>query len=265
MSDSVAVDRSGKGLSLAVYAPALIWIALLILGSVVQRAAAELTLPIVSGLALATALQIGAALTFSRFLRGTLGARRVALIVASAVVLLAPFVIPAGGRVLRFVTSCASVVMVMKLWDLYTHVRTGAAITSSRLLPFLLNAFSVVLRKEDEQRRPPRRSVLIDLAFGATGSAVGLAAVFNLNLIPWREYPLLVEHAVKALVVFVAILAWFRMAVAVVRLMGGRMRDFSDAPLRAVTPADFWGRAGAQASSDPVSELEPDGPSSRCS
>jgi hypothetical protein len=39
MSDSVAVDRSGKGPSLAAYAPALIWLALLILGSVVQSAA----------------------------------------------------------------------------------------------------------------------------------------------------------------------------------------------------------------------------------
>ena len=242
MSDSVAVTRSRRFPSLAPYAPASIWLSLLILGSVMQSAGGELTLPMVSGLALATALQIGAALAFCQSLQATLQARRVVLIAACTLTLLAPFVIPADGRTLRFITACASVVMVMKLWDLYTHVRTGAAIEPSRLMPFLLSAFSVVLRKQDEEVRPPRRRVLVDLAWGAIGSLLGLVAVFTLRLIPWQEYPLLLEHAVKALVVFLAILAWFRMVIAIVRLLGGRMRDFSDAPLLAVTPADFWRR-----------------------
>lgn len=243
MSDTVAVARSGRFPSIAPYAPSSIWLSVLILGSVMQSVGrGEITLPMVSGLALATALQIGTALAFCQFLQATLHARRIALIAAFAVTLLAPLVIPADGRTLRFITACASVVMVMKLWDLYTHVRTEAAIDPSRLRPFLVDAFSVVLRKQDEEARPPRRKVLVDLVWGMIGSLLGLVAVFTLPLIAWSEYPLLLEHTVKALVVFMAILAWFRMGIAIVRLMGGRMRDFSNFPLQAVTPADFWRR-----------------------
>jgi hypothetical protein len=241
MSDSVVV-RAGAAGSLIAYAPALIWLSLLILGSLMQSIGGKFTLLMAGGLVLAAALQLGAAVAFIQFLDRPLLARRIALIVALTVVLLAPFVIPSAGRTLRFITSCASVIIVMKLWDLYTHVRTGAAISASRLMPFLLNAFSVVLRKEDHERRPPRQRVLADLAYGMIGSLLGLTAVVILPLIPWSDYSLLVEHSIKAMVVFLAILAWFRMTIAVIRLLGGTMRDFSDAPLRAVTPADFWRR-----------------------
>jgi hypothetical protein len=242
MSDSAAV-RVGAAGSLIAYAPALIWLSLLILGSLMQSIAAGRITPLmVVGLVLASALQLGAAVAFVQFLDRPLLPRRVALIVAVTVVLLAPFVVPAAGRTLRFIISCASVIIVMKLWDLYTHIRTGEAIPASRLMPFLLNAFCVVLRKEDQERRPPRQRVVVDLVYGMIGSFLGLTAVVTLPLIPWSDYSLLVEHSIKAPVVFLAILAWFRMIIAVIRLLGGRMRDFSESPLRAVTPADFWRR-----------------------
>jgi D-alanyl-lipoteichoic acid acyltransferase DltB (MBOAT superfamily) len=130
----------------------------------------------------------------------------------------------------------------MKLWDLHVHVSRGLAVEWSRFMPYLLNAFAIVLRHEGHGTRPPRRKVLIDLARGLAGTIVGLVAVFTLRLLPWRQYPLLVEHMVKALLIFVSILCWLGAAVAIVRLCGGGIRDFSDAPLLARTPADFWRR-----------------------
>jgi flavin-binding protein dodecin len=78
--------------------------------------------------------------------------------------------------------------------------------------------------------------VLIDLAFGATGSVLGLAAVFNLNLIPWRDYPLLVEHAVKSLVVFVAILAWSIAKVS--EISANSNKSFEDAIVSGIARAN---------------------------
>jgi D-alanyl-lipoteichoic acid acyltransferase DltB (MBOAT superfamily) len=47
---------------------------------------------------------------------------------------------------------------------------------------------------------------------------------------------------VKSLVIFATVLWLLRSAIAIVRLAGGVMRDFSDGPLLARTPADFWRR-----------------------
>lgn len=225
------------------YAPAIVWISVLGLGALVQAAGRrELTPPMIAGLALTTVTQIGLAIACFPFLGQRRSIRLAVLTVAAVLISLAPLLIPTDSRVLRFVASCASVITVMKLWDLHTHVSGGRALEWSRFMPFLCNAFAIVLRKHGEEKQPPRRQLWFDLARGIAGSALGLVAVFTLHLFPWRNTPLLVEHAVKALVIFVSILSWVTAAVAAVRLSGGTMRDFSDAPLLARTPADFWRR-----------------------
>lgn len=237
------MNISGPCPAAARYAPALVWLSLLVIGVIVHAAGSRIiTLPIVAGLALATTAQIGASMAFFPFLKQRRRIRIAAMVAAASVILLAPFLIPQEGRVLRFVASCASVILVMKLWDLHVHVTRGQSLEWSRFLPFLFNVFSIVLRKENEEAPPTRWKVLFDLARCTAGSVAGLVAVFTLHLLPWRGHPLLVEHAVKAAIVFVAILSWFGAVVAIVRLAGGRMRDFSKAPLLARTPADFWRR-----------------------
>lgn len=202
------------------YAPALVWVSLL---------------------GFAAAAQVAAAAAFFPMLSAGRRMRAAVLLAAGAAILSAPFVITAEAGALRFLTACAGVILVMKLWDL--HVHAGRGIPWDRFLPFVLNVFSMVLRDDVEgESRPPRRAMRAELVRGLAGSTVGLVAFLAAFGVPWRTVPLLVEHTAKALVIFLAMLAFFRLVIAVVRRTGGTMPDFADAPLLARTPADFWRR-----------------------
>jgi len=121
MSESVAVATRMRAGSVATYAPAFVWLSVLGLGVLLEATMSTLTAPMLGAMALAIAIQVGAAIAFFPLARTTL-----ALIVAALVIALAPFVIPSSARPLRFVTACASVILVMKLWDL--HARESSKI-----------------------------------------------------------------------------------------------------------------------------------------
>lgn len=235
-------DRSRPG-GFGEYAPGLVWLSLLGLAVVVQGSGSgEVTLPASIAMMITTLVQLGAASVFHPFLASTRRRRIIVMTFAAAVVLLAPFLIPEEARVLRFITACASVLVVMKLWDLHVTAGGGVALEWAPFIAFVVNPFAVVHRKQREEERPAPAAVRADLVLGGAGSILGIVAVFTLHLVDWHRYPLLLEHAVKGTVIFVAILSWFRAGIAVVRLSGGVMRDFSRAPLLARTPADFWRR-----------------------
>ena len=240
-SESVAVTRTGGVPALRAYAPLLIWISVLIVGLLVQ-AQEQLTDAMVVALIGVTVLQVVTCVAFYPFLRQPRRFRIAVLGIALVLVVMAPFLIPSDARALRFVTSCASVILVMKLWDLHVHATRGHAVEWSRFVSFICNVFAVVLRKHEDEVRPPRDELMEDLARGAGGSVAGILAVACLYTVRWRDYPLLVEHSVKAVVIFLSVLAWFCAAIAIVRLCGGVIRDFSDKPWLARTPADFWRR-----------------------
>lgn len=243
MSDTLADSPSRRAMPVARYAPALVWIAVLALGAAAQTAVNDrLTAKQIAAMALTTVTQLVASMLFFRFLNDTRRRRLSALTIAAAITLVAPFLIPSSARPLRFVTACASLLLVMKMWDLHVHASTGQPVRWSQFLPFLLSPFSIVLRKHGEERRPSRETVIADFVRHLTGSLLGLGAIATLYLIRWRQYPFLVEHGVKALVIFAAAVSWIGMMVAVVRLSGGVIRDYADAPLLARTPADFWRR-----------------------
>jgi D-alanyl-lipoteichoic acid acyltransferase DltB (MBOAT superfamily) len=54
--------------------------------------------------------------------------------------------------------------------------------------------------------------------------------------------PFILEHCVKTVALFVALIPATAATAALWRLAGGRARDFMDAPLLAATPAEFWRR-----------------------
>jgi hypothetical protein len=225
------------------YTPALVWLALLVFALVVQATlVGVLTNAMTVGIAVTTAVQLAAAVALVPFLSARKRVRLAALMVLVAVILAAPFLITEDARALRFITACASVLLVMKLWDLHVEASRGYSVSLARLLPFLLNVFSIVMRGEDAARRPQRRAPGAELLRALAASGAGLLGIAALYQIRWRGLPLLVEHGVKALVIFLAILAFLHLLISIVRLAGGTMHDFADAPLLARTPADFWRR-----------------------
>lgn len=225
------------------FAPVLVWVVILAGGAIVQGSGPRrLTGAIVAALVAVTAIQAGLTALCHPLLQASARVRRAAFLIAGAAIAAAPLLIPAEGGVLRFLTACVSVLMIMKLRDVHVHVRTVGPIPRADYLRFLANVFSLVLRKEAVERRPPRRQVLVSLVRSASGAGLALGAVAVMSSVDWRAYPLLVEHALKSLVIFTGILCWLSLTIAVVRLAGGVMRDFSDAPLLARTPADFWRR-----------------------
>jgi hypothetical protein len=223
------------------YAPLIVWLLVLLLGVSVQAGTNELTAAMAGAVALVTVLQIAGAISFFRALRFNRRPRLVAFAVAASLFLAAPLLIPAAGA-LRFVTACASVLLVMKLWDLHVHVSLAGVPPWDGYVAFVLNPFAIVWRRQESERRPSRRENLRDLSFGVAGTLAGALGIGALYLVRWRTVPLLVEHVVKAFVIFATMLWALRASIALVRLAGGVMRDYSDAPFLACTPADFWRR-----------------------
>ena len=225
------------------YLPALVWLSVLALGVFAQAVfGTGSSTAVLLELALVTILQIVLAATLFPLLGWATVPRALALMAISFAILATPLLIRFHALPLRFVTACAAGVTVLKLWDLHVHALRKETISGRRFRTHLLNVFSLVLRTNDEIARPPRGEVLRDLKRDLIASTSGALALASLFVIPWRNVPLIVEHVVKAPVVFLAMVAMLNLTVTIVRLSGGTMRDFSHAPLLAATPADFWRR-----------------------
>jgi hypothetical protein len=168
--------------------------------------------------------------------------RLAALLGLAFPVLLSPLLIPAAAPLLRFLAAVASAVLLAKLYDLHLGVYRGSKPTLRTFLGFLLNPFSVVLRRLGGERRPTARENVAHLARAAAGLVIGGAILVWLFRLDWDGQPFALEHSAKVAGFYLALLPAAGAAVAVWRLFGGAARDSMDRPLLARTPADFWRR-----------------------
>lgn len=239
---STTVVRAGVPYRAGAYTPATLWGAILAIGVFAQLVLTPVwRAGMLAAMLLVTVIQLAVAASFFPLLTRSRGARLGAWFVTSVAIFTAPFLIPSDARPLRFVTACASVILVMKLWDLHVSASRGQPMPWERFAPHLVNPFALLSRM---RLSPPiaRERLLRDAARQALASVAGALAIAALFLIRWRSVPLAVEHAVKAAVIFTAIVAFLELVVAVVRLTGGTLPDFTRSPLLARTPADFWRR-----------------------
>lgn len=174
----------------------------------------------------------------------SLGERRrmVAFLVLGAVVALSPILIPLQHRPARIMASGFALLLVMKMWDLHVGALRGERLHFSEFLAFFANLFLLVLRKKGHERQPTTSQNLWNLAVGIFGCAAAFMLMVPLLKFDWTGIPFLLEHGLKATVFFGFAVAFFQTCVATTRFIGGYLVSFSDQPLMARTPAEFWRR-----------------------
>jgi hypothetical protein len=157
-------------------------------------------------------------------------------------ILASPLLIPPDRPFLRFFASVIALTVVIKLYDIRFDLRRGITPSLAAFASFLGHPFSLVRRCLAAEPRPSRRENLLRLGRGIVGLALGAALLSYLFRVDWDHYPFLAEHAAKVITFFVALFGGMAAAGALWRLAGGMTRDFSDNPIVARTPADFWRR-----------------------
>ncbi len=190
--------------------------------------------------AILTALLASAVFFFALGLARRL--RLMALLGLAFPILLTPLWIPAKAPFLRFLAAVHSVMLVAKLWDIHFGIERRFRPKPGRFVLFLLNQFSIVLRKLDNEPRPGLRENAVHLARSLLGLALGCVVLRWLFQLDWEGLPFALEHAAKVIGFYLALLPGVATAVALWRLSGARARDVMDQPYLARTPADFWRR-----------------------
>jgi hypothetical protein len=165
--------------------------------------------------------------------------RDVLIVVTLILVAASPLWVPGSEPVYRLPAILVVIAMLVKLYDL--HV-SGTRPPFSEFLPFLFNGFLIVHRRRHAVPRPSREQDFHTLAWAVAKLAITVSLCVWAFRSRWDELPFLLEHIAKAGTVFMAAEHASTAGAALWRLRGGTARDFMDAPLLAVTPADFWRR-----------------------
>jgi D-alanyl-lipoteichoic acid acyltransferase DltB (MBOAT superfamily) len=194
------------------------------------------------GFALAVAVASTAAIPFYFALRTGRRARTIALLLASAFLLVTPFLVPPGARFLRLLAAILAATHVLKLYDLHVGAARGVVPCFRAFLAFLPSIFSLVHRKLDGEPRPATRDNLRRVAVGTALFILMTALFIGTFRVDWSRHPFALEHAVKVVTLFLAIVPATSALGAAWNLLGGRGRTFMDNPFAARTPADFWRR-----------------------
>jgi hypothetical protein len=161
-------------------------------------------------------------------------------IVLEAIVLAAPWAIPAHAPILRLLAGVIAAMPAVKLWDVCRAGRQGSPATPVQYLLYLSNPFSIVWRKIIAERRPPIREDLLRVVFGILGSVGAAWVCFAVFVFQWRQFPFALEHCTKLPAVFLVILVLPNTLAAAYRLLGIPSTDFSNNFFLARTPAEFW-------------------------
>ena len=168
--------------------------------------------------------------------------RAVVLTGLAAPVALSPLWIPLDAPFLRLVAAMNATALLVKLYDRHVAASQSLRPTLCAFVAFLPNWFSVVWKRLDEETRPTARQNLVRLGQNLWRAAVAVVLLVWLFKRDWSGVPFFLEHCLKTVTFFLALIPGSALAVTLWRLGGGRARDFMDAPLLAATPAEFWRR-----------------------
>jgi MBOAT membrane-bound O-acyltransferase family protein len=165
-----------------------------------------------------------------------------ALVTLLAFILLTPLIVPTDRPFGRCLAGVFALALLGKLVDLHIGANVGHRPAFLTFLLFLPNPASLVLRKLDDEPRPPWKSDLTRLIL-ATPLTLAAAVLFAWTFfVDWSRVPFAVEHCVKVTAFFLALAPVAAAGVSAIRLLGGKARDGLDNPFASRTPADFWKR-----------------------
>ena len=193
-------------------------------------------------LALALAVSYSAGAAAYPVLRLRRRSRIAAMLMLAVFILPSPFLVPRRFPVLRLLASIQVVMLLIKLYDLHRSATAGCRPRLRDFLAYLPNPLLLVLRQADAEPRPPAGKDAVRFLVAGLISLGGIALVVLVFRIPWRQFPFLVEHCVKVLAAFAAILSLAAAASAGFRLAGLPAHEAMHHPFLARTPADFWRR-----------------------
>jgi len=157
-------------------------------------------------------------------------------------ILLAPLLVPLPLGGLRLIVSLASILVTVKLYDLFQCVDRGEAPGVLAFLGYLPNDCLLVFQDAPTAAIPPRRSDAIRLLWLVPLTLCSAGFLVAALRFDWRPYPCAVEHLVKAAAVGAVIQFGPNIGASVRRLGGIPALDFSGWFAGSATPAEFWRR-----------------------
>jgi hypothetical protein len=193
-----------------------------------------------AGYALATVF--GAGLLSFPFLRASRPARIAFLSLLAVVALLAPLLVPMPNHSLRVIVSLASIMVAVKLYDLYRTVELGPPPGARAFLTYLPNECVLVLRAAATQNRGPGHGDAMRLLWLIPITLCCAFIAIAALRYDWRPYPWAVEHCAKAIAVCSFVQFGTNIGAAGRRLGGIPAQDFSGWFFGSATPAEFWRR-----------------------
>lgn len=168
--------------------------------------------------------------------------RTAALVFFLAVITAAPLILVEAPAILRFVVALNSAVVCMKLYDAHIGASRGYRAEFGAFVGFLFHWPGLVQRKP---RRLPRVHASEDVHSAIHAAAKFVLAVavlvFVFLTIP-PGVPLLLEHSVKIIPLFIASCSLLDFWCIASRLAGRPSGLFVNAPFSSRTPAEFWRR-----------------------
>lgn len=164
-------------------------------------------------------------------------------------IVLSPWLIPAGQALPRFLAAMSATLMAIKVIDAWLDLRRRSPPTWKEFVAFLANPFVLVRRCLPLERQVPGRTNLSHLVRGSVGCAIGIALLNGLFRVDWQDWPFLLEHVSKVTALMVGIISGLSASTALWRLSGGVAREYMDHPLRHARPQTSGGGTTATCSS----------------
>ena len=155
---------------------------------------------------------------------------------------LTPLLVPADSRFTRLVVACLAASYAMKLIDLHFGALRGRRVDFRSFLAFLANPLQLVQRRIGDELQPAANANRRDWLRSLAGLLLTIAVLRLTGLVDWSAWPFLLEHAVRASLVFLMVLFLFQQLAALARMTGAYVIDPEDRPFLARTPAQFWRR-----------------------
>lgn len=166
--------------------------------------------------------------------------RTLAWSLCSAAVALSPCLVPLNSPGLRFASALVSIGLLVKLYDVLWVGDLADRRGFLFYLTWLPNGYWLTLRLT-----PPSRPTTDDwrrLRWSLGQAVLGLALFAAVFAHDWSQAPFVVEHVVKVVASYCALMPLTQLGASGARLTGIAAFDPMRSPAAAETPADFWRR-----------------------
>lgn len=164
------------------------------------------------------------------------------LIALCSIILLSPLLISANHPFLRFTAAFNTTALVLKLYDLHAHTGREGRMRLAAFVAYLPNCFNLVPRKNPRNPRLCCKKEVRRITEGVATLGGSIALMTILFQINWRPYPLIWEHSVKVMALYLVVASAGKAGAATWRILGSGARELMAQPFLSPTPAEFWRR-----------------------